>query len=63
MATRFWLQRPKIDHEESKQTILLIYTIMERTYFRYNNQYFKPQMYHHRIPPFWKNSRILPRSN
>ena len=43
MATRHWLQQPTIDHEESKQIILLINTIMEQNYFQYNNQYFKPQ--------------------
>jgi len=33
-ATRHWLQQPTIDHEESKQIVLLINTIMEQNYFQ-----------------------------
>ena len=43
MATRYWLQQQTIYHEESKQNIILLNTIMEQNYFQYSNLYFKPQ--------------------
>jgi len=34
MATRHWLQQETIDHEERKQVIILLNTIMEQNYFK-----------------------------
>jgi len=43
MAARQWLQQSAVNHEESKQIILLINTIMEQNSIQYNNLFFKPQ--------------------